>query len=45
MMSQVDSEVHHCQVLTEVTYHKKYDIAIANVGGFISQLVVTYTGR
>ena len=35
MLSQVDSEGHHYQVLTEVTDHKKYDIAIAKVGGFI----------
>ena len=35
MMSQVDSEGHHYQVLTEVTYHKKYDSAIYKVGGFI----------
>ena len=35
IMSQVDSEGHHYQVLTEVTYHKKDDIAIAKVDGFI----------
>ena len=35
MMSQVDSEGHHYQVLTEVTDHKKYDSAISKVGGFI----------
>ena len=35
MMSQVDSEGHHYQVLTEVTDHKKDDIDISKVGGFI----------
>ena len=35
MMSQVDSEDHHYQVLTEVTDHKKDDSAIAKVDGFI----------
>ena len=35
MLSQVDSEGHHYQVLTEVTDHKKYDSAISKVGGFI----------
>ena len=35
LMSQVDSEVHHYQVLTEVTDQKKDDNAIAKVGGFI----------
>ena len=35
-MSQVDSEVHHYQVLNEVTYHKKGDSAIANMDGFIN---------
>ena len=35
MMSQVDSEVHHYQVLTELTDHKKDDSAIAKVDGFI----------
>ena len=35
MLSQVDSEDHHYQVLTEVTDNKKYDSAIANVNGFI----------
>ena len=34
-MSQVDSEGHHYQVLTEVTDHKKDDSAIAKVDGFI----------
>ena len=34
-MSQVDSEGHHYQVLIRVTYHKKYDNAIAKVDGFI----------
>ena len=35
MLSQVDSEVHHYQVLTEVTDHNKYDSAIDKVDGFI----------
>ena len=35
MMSQVDSEGRHCQVLTEVTDHKRDDSAISKVGGFI----------
>ena len=35
MMSQVDSEGYHYQVLTEVTYHKKYDSTIAKVDCFI----------
>ena len=35
MMSQVESEVHHYQVLTEVTDHKKDDSAIVKVYGFI----------
>ena len=35
MLSQVDSEGHHYQVLTEVTDHKKDDSAIAKVDGFI----------
>ena len=36
MLSQADSEIHHYQVLTEVTDHKKDDIAIAKVDGFIN---------
>ena len=35
MLSQVDSETHYYQVLTEVTGHKKYDSAIDKVDGFI----------
>ena len=35
MMSQVDSEGHNYQVLTEVTDQNKDDSAIANVSGFI----------
>ena len=35
MLSQVDSEGHHYQVLTEVTDHKKDDSALSKVGGFI----------
>ena len=35
MLSQVDSEGHHYQVLTEVTDHKKDDSAISKVDGFI----------
>ena len=35
MLSQVDSEGHHCQLLTEVTDHKKYYSYIAKVDGFI----------
>ena len=38
MMSQVDSEGHHYQVLTEVTDHNKYDSAIAKVDGFIKSI-------
>ena len=38
MMSQVDSEGHHYQVLTEVTDHKKDDSAIAKVDGFIKSI-------
>ena len=34
-MSQLDSEGHHYQVLTEATDHKKDDSAISKVGGFI----------
>ena len=36
MLSQVDSEGHHYQVLTEVTDNKKDYIAIAKVDGFIN---------
>ena len=35
MLSQVDSETHYYQVLTEVTGHKKDDSAIDKVDGFI----------
>ena len=35
MLSQVDSEGHHYQVLTEVTDNKKDDSATAKVDGFI----------
>ena len=35
MMSQVDYERHHYQVLTEVTDHKNDDSAISKVDGFI----------
>ena len=35
MISHVDSEVHHYQVLTEVTYQKIYDSTITNVYGLI----------
>ena len=35
MLSQVDSEGHHYQVLTEVTYHKRGDSAITKVDGFV----------
>ena len=45
MMSQVDSEGHHYQVLTEVTDQKKDHVAIAKVGGLSIQVVGTYTGR
>ena len=38
MMSQVDSEGHHYQVLTEMTDHKKDDSAIAKVDGFINSI-------
>ena len=36
MMSQVDSEGHHYQLLTGVTEHKKDDSATAKVGGLIN---------
>ena len=36
MLSQVDSEGHHYQLLTELTYHKKYDSDISKVDGFIN---------
>ena len=35
MLSQVDSEGHHYQVLTEVTDHKRYDSSITKANGFI----------
>ena len=35
MLSQVDYEVHHNQVLTEVTDHKRDDSNITKVNGFI----------
>ena len=35
MLSQFDSEGHHYQLLTEVTYHNKDDSAIAKLDGFI----------
>ena len=35
MLSQVDSEGYHYQLLTEVTDHNKDDSAIAKVDGFI----------
>ena len=35
MMSQVDSEGHHYQVLTEVTDHKKDYSAISKLDGFM----------
>ena len=38
-MSQVDSEGHHYQVLTEVTDHKKDDSAVAKVDGFIESSI------
>ena len=36
MLSQVDSEGHHYQVLTEVTDKKKDDSDISKLGGFIN---------
>ena len=36
MLSQVDYEGNHYQVLTGVTDHKNYDISIAKVDGFIN---------
>ena len=36
MLSQVDSEGHHYQVLTEVTDHKRDDSDIAKADGFIN---------
>ena len=38
MMSQVDSEGHRYQVLTEVTDHKKDDSDISKVDGFIKSI-------
>ena len=38
IMSQVDSEVCHYQVLTEVNDHKKDDSTIAKVYGFIKSI-------
>ena len=38
MLSQVDSEGHHYQVLTEVTDHKKDYSDISKVGGFIKSI-------
>ena len=38
MLSQVDYEGRHYQVLNEVTDHKKDDIAIAKVDGFIKSI-------
>ena len=38
MLSQVDSEGHHYQVLTKVTDHKRDDIAKDNVDGFIKSI-------
>ena len=35
MISQVDYESHHYQVLTEVTYHKRDNSDITKVDGFI----------
>ena len=35
MLSQVDSESHHFQLLTEVTDHKKDDSSISKVDGSI----------
>ena len=34
MLSQVGSEVHHYQVLTEVTDNKRYDITITKMDSF-----------
>ena len=38
MLSQVDSEGHHYQVLTEVVDHKRYDSTITKVGGLIKYI-------
>ena len=38
MLSQVDSEGHHYQVLTEVTYHKINKSVTTNVNGFIDSI-------
>ena len=38
MVSQVDSEVHQYQVLTEVNNNKKDDSAKAKVDGFIKSI-------
>ena len=40
MLSQVDSEGHHYQVLTEVTDNKKDDSDIDEVDGFIKSISV-----
>ena len=38
MLSRFDSEGHHYQVLTELTYHKIDDRYIAKVDGFIKSI-------
>ena len=38
MLSQVDFESHHYQVLTELTYHYRYYIDITKVYGFIKSI-------
>ena len=39
MMSKVDSEGNHYQVMTEVTDQKKYDNAISKLDGFIKSII------
>ena len=39
ILSKVDSEGHHYQVLTEVNYHKRDDSAINKVDGFIKSSI------
>ena len=41
ILSQVDSEGNHYQVLTEVTDQERDDISIAKVDGFIKSIVGT----
>ena len=39
MLSQVESEGHHYQVLTKVTYHNRYYISITNMDELIKSII------